>query len=112
MELQSYQSSYLITVCPGEEAGRGGGGRYDTLPGLKPRHSAPVTNERGMKKKHSGGGGSTSCVCAAGLRISCTVSSFLPLSLFHFTRVFVSVWFVADTVSACLHASYMDAHSY
>lgn len=68
--------------------GGGAGGRYDTLPGLKPRHSAPVTNEKGMRKKHSGGGG-TSCVCAAGLWMSCTFSSFLSLSL--------SVWIAADT---------------
>lgn len=47
--------------------GRWGGGRYDTLPGRKPRHPAPVTNERGMKEKCTmvvaGGSRAAQAVC-------------------------------------------------
>lgn len=45
MELWSYQRGYLSTACHAEEAGRGDG-RYDTLPGPKPRQPAPVTHEK------------------------------------------------------------------
>lgn len=38
--------------------GGGGVGRYDTLAGLEPRHTAPITNENGMKGKGHDGGGS------------------------------------------------------
>lgn len=75
-ELQSYQRGYL-NKRGGGRRGRGGG-RYDTLPGLKPRHPAPVTNERSMKRKHNDGGGrenkSKSCrpLCVCVLQASLT----------------------------------------
>ena len=49
MELWSYQRGYLSAACHAKEEGRGDG-RYDTLPGPKPRQPAPVTHE---KKKNT-----------------------------------------------------------
>lgn len=104
MELWSYQRGYLSAACHAEEAGRGDG-RYDTLPGLKPRQPAPVTHE---KKNTIVVHGSRSCVsiflsvCACRFvdhwgspaQLVTVSANLLACSLFECTNILcVCVWF-------------------